>query len=226
MKDRDFKGIWIPKKVWLCKDLTLQEKVFLVEIDSLDNEKGCFAGNGYFADFFDLSKTRVSLVIKSLIEKGYVKRTLNYKKGSQEILNRVLKVCYTPSPRKVNDPPLEKLKDNNTINNKINIYTEFTEEYFLKRWSDARLHYDKMPTHIKKLIPVEKINFTELKKDYNLKEFEKAIQGLFQQETFKTIRLRPTHFLKRENFETYLTCFTTKEKLFENKTYKKPVERI
>jgi hypothetical protein len=38
-ENRDFKGIWIPKEIWLSKDLTLQEKVFYVEIDSLDNEK-------------------------------------------------------------------------------------------------------------------------------------------------------------------------------------------
>jgi hypothetical protein len=35
---RDFKGIWIPKEIWLNENLTLQEKVFLVEIESLDNE--------------------------------------------------------------------------------------------------------------------------------------------------------------------------------------------
>ena len=71
-QERDFKGVWIPKEIWLSKNLTLQEKVMLVEIDSLDNEKGCFATNQYFADFFDISKTRVSLILKSLIEKGYI----------------------------------------------------------------------------------------------------------------------------------------------------------
>ena len=29
---RAFRGIWIPKEIWLSKDLTLQEKVFIVEI--------------------------------------------------------------------------------------------------------------------------------------------------------------------------------------------------
>ena len=46
---RAFRGIWIPKEIWLSKDLTLQEKVFIVEIDSLDNEKGCsFRQNKHF----------------------------------------------------------------------------------------------------------------------------------------------------------------------------------
>lgn len=38
--NRDFKGVWIPKEIWLSTELTLQEKVMLVEIDSLDNEDG------------------------------------------------------------------------------------------------------------------------------------------------------------------------------------------
>ena len=52
------------------------------------------------------------------------------------------------------------------------------------------------------------------------------MQGMFQQKTYLKTRLRPTHFLKREHFETYLTCFTTNEKLFEDNKYKKPIERI
>ena len=42
-QERAFKGIWIPKEIWLSQDLTMQEKIMLVEIDSLDNESGCFA---------------------------------------------------------------------------------------------------------------------------------------------------------------------------------------
>jgi hypothetical protein len=48
---------------------------------------------------------------------------------------------------------------------------------------------------------------------------------MFQQKTFKATRLRPTHFLELEHFEKYLTCFTTKEKLYDDK-YKKPIDRI
>lgn len=131
--NRDFKGIWIPREIWLTKELTMQEKLFFVEIDSLDNEDGCFATNGYFAEFFGISKTRVSLVIKKLVSKGMIKSTIIYKQGSKEILKRVLNISYTPSPTKVkggtqqklNTPPQQKLKDsntdiNNTDNNTIN----------------------------------------------------------------------------------------------------------
>ena len=72
MKGRDFKGIWIPKEIWLNKDLKLIEKIFLVEIDSLDNEVGCFASNKYFAEFFNISKGRCSQIINKLQEKGLI----------------------------------------------------------------------------------------------------------------------------------------------------------
>jgi hypothetical protein len=49
--NRDFKGVWIPKDIYLNPELTLVEKILLIEIQSLDNEQGCFAGNKYFADF-------------------------------------------------------------------------------------------------------------------------------------------------------------------------------
>ena len=47
-ENRDFKGVWIPKEIWLNTDLSIIEKVLLVEIDSLDNsDRGCFASNEY-----------------------------------------------------------------------------------------------------------------------------------------------------------------------------------
>ena len=49
-ENRDFKGVWIPKEIWLNTDLSIIEKVLLVEIDSLDNsDRGCFASNEYLA---------------------------------------------------------------------------------------------------------------------------------------------------------------------------------
>jgi len=131
MNERNFKGVWIPKQIWECPSLTLQEKVFFTEIESLDNEEGCFASNGYFAEFFGLSKTRVSLVIKSLIVKRYITSVIIYKEGTKEILKRVLKVCYIGYITNVKDPTQGKLKDNNTVNNTTNntdnIYTQERE---------------------------------------------------------------------------------------------------
>lgn len=92
MQERGFKGVWIPKEIWLNKDLKLQEKIMLVEIDSLDNEKGCFASNKHFADFMDVSVSRVSALISGLCEKGYVSSTLIYGNEGKNVEKRVLRV--------------------------------------------------------------------------------------------------------------------------------------
>jgi len=70
---RDFKGIWIPKEIWLNKNLSLTEKCLLVEIDSLDqNGKGCFASNEYLAEFISVSKSRCACIISRLRKDGFI----------------------------------------------------------------------------------------------------------------------------------------------------------
>ncbi len=70
--NRAFRGIWIPAELWLADDLTHTQKFLLAEIDSLDNEKGCFANNHHFAKFLDLNKMYVSQLISSLQDKEYI----------------------------------------------------------------------------------------------------------------------------------------------------------
>ena len=36
---RDFKGIWIPKEIWLDTRLNATEKIILVEIDRIEDRK-------------------------------------------------------------------------------------------------------------------------------------------------------------------------------------------
>lgn len=120
MASRDFKGIWISKEIWLNQDLTLQEKVFLVEISSLDNENGCYANNRYFAEFFGISITRVSEVINSLVEKGLIQAFVKVDEGNKRILKTLLNFPLRPSQTKVEDPLKESFKHNNTISNTDN----------------------------------------------------------------------------------------------------------
>jgi len=124
MENRDFKGIWIPKEVWLNKELKITEKVFLVEIDSLDNEKGCWASNKYFADFFGITKGRCSQIISSLKSKGLI--TITLKREGKEVKSRIIKVVNKLNRvvnklngvvRKSREGYLENDKDNNTTNN-------------------------------------------------------------------------------------------------------------
>lgn len=70
--ERDFKGIWIPKEIWLNEDLTLEEKGFLVEINVLDNGNGCRVSDEYFSKFFQIQKNKCSEIINALEKKGFI----------------------------------------------------------------------------------------------------------------------------------------------------------
>ena len=70
--ERDFKGVWIEKEIWLSSQLSLMEKVLFTEIRSLDNKRGCYASNRYFAEFFDVSERQIRTHISSLRDKGFI----------------------------------------------------------------------------------------------------------------------------------------------------------
>ncbi len=121
---RDFKGIWIPKDLWLDKNLTIMEKVFLVEIDSLDNEDGCYASNKYFSEFFSITKGRCTQIIKSLESKEYI--TIEILKEEKAIIKRLIKVVnklnrvvnlLNEGSEYIKQGYLENDDDNNTYNN-------------------------------------------------------------------------------------------------------------
>lgn len=72
--NREFRGVWIPAHVWLNKDLSLQEKVLLVEIDSLQHpERGCFKTNKSLGEFIGLSPSRVSHIVSKLEKDGWLR---------------------------------------------------------------------------------------------------------------------------------------------------------
>lgn len=116
--DRDFKGIWIPKVIWIDKKLTPLEKIILVEIDSLDiEEKGCFASNSYLAKFCQCTETKVSLTITKLINLGYIE-LFSFDGRARILKSRVYKNESLPLTKLKS--AFNKSKDNNIINNTIN----------------------------------------------------------------------------------------------------------
>lgn len=73
--NRNFKGVWIPKHIWLDKNLSVVERCLLAEIDSLSStEKGCIASNGYLAELFGVSVPTITRGIGVLESLGYVVR--------------------------------------------------------------------------------------------------------------------------------------------------------
>ena len=115
-QQRDFKGVWIAKDVWLDKRLNTLEKVILMEIDSLDNEeRGCYASNQYLAEFCQCSETKISTAISKLINLGYL-----YIKSFDGRI-RILKSRLSNFERqdlKNLKADIKKVKENNIVNNK------------------------------------------------------------------------------------------------------------
>ena len=116
--ERDFKGVWIPKSIWLDDRLNALEKIILTEIDSLDmTNKGCYASNKYLADFCQCSETKVSTAVAKLIEFGYIS-VVSFD-GRQRILKSRLS-NFERQTFKKSKADLQNLKDINTINNTTN----------------------------------------------------------------------------------------------------------
>lgn len=92
--ERDFKGVWIPRTVYLDERLNALDKMILTEIDSLDKgPDGCWASNQHLADFCQCGLTKVSTSITKLIDLGYVEVI------SFDGRTRHLKSCLSKSER-------------------------------------------------------------------------------------------------------------------------------
>ena len=116
--NRDFKGVWIPKEVWLDTRLNALDKVILMEIDSLDQgEKGCYASNEHLAEFCQCSKTKVSTAVSKLIECGYL-YIQNFDGRKRELKSRLSN--YERQSIKNCNADIQNLKESNTYRNTDN----------------------------------------------------------------------------------------------------------
>lgn len=124
--NRDFKGVWIPKEIWLSKELTALEKVIFAEIHSLDNENHCTAGNEYFAEFCNCSQSAVTKTIKHLTDLGLIEVV------SFDGRHRQLRVVnFTTHPSKIYEADSENLRAINTDNNIVNNTSNNSKELLL-----------------------------------------------------------------------------------------------
>ncbi|RMV81249.1 helix-turn-helix domain-containing protein [Pseudomonas amygdali] len=129
---RKFQGVWIPAERWLDRTLSPVEKVMLGEISSLETDaRGCYATNAHFAEFFNLSISRVSEIISGLANRGLL--TVELIRDGKRIVERRIRLVdpfdypNTPSENGANpfgkdgEPPSENTQGNNTnINNTKN----------------------------------------------------------------------------------------------------------
>lgn len=118
MVERDFKGVWIPKIIWLDNRLNALDKVILTEIDSLDQgDRGCYASNQHIADFCQCSVTKVSTSISKLIKLDYL-YVQKYDGRQRELKSRLSK--FERQTFKNCKADSQNLKESNTKNNTPN----------------------------------------------------------------------------------------------------------
>ena len=72
--ERAFRGVWITAGVYLDDSLDPYDIIILAEIDSLDNEDGCYASNEYLAKFCKCSPSKVSKSVSKLLKLGYIRK--------------------------------------------------------------------------------------------------------------------------------------------------------
>ncbi len=76
--ERNFKGVWIPAKVWLDRDLTLVEKALLAEIDSFTgNGRSFMKSNETIQAEYGISRNTIGRSLRKLAERGFVDVTFN-----------------------------------------------------------------------------------------------------------------------------------------------------
>ena len=145
--ERDFKGIWIPKEIYLSK-LPWMAKILYCEIDSFTkNGKECFISNKYFADFLGISETLVSKYISLLKEYNLIeetgfdgrKRYLASIVGGrlEENFKADLKKTSRQDTKKLQGRLEENFKDTNTCNNSIT-----NSNYFIDKSSKIKENKD------------------------------------------------------------------------------------
>ena len=99
----------IPAEVRYNKKLTPNAKLLYAEITALCNMNGkCTASTQYFCKLYEVSRGSIQNWLKSLEDNNYINRSVTYKKGSKEILSRVIKL--------VNNPSINICTDNTNIN--------------------------------------------------------------------------------------------------------------
>lgn len=145
-EERQFKGIWIPKEIWLDDNLSALDKVILAEIDSLDDEEtGCYASNQHIAGFCQCSESKVTKTVAKLIKLKYIyikafdgrKRVLKSnisfcKADQQNVRGRVVKSTMQSSKKSKADQ--QKMLQSN-IDSKIgsnideDIYTQVKQKF-------------------------------------------------------------------------------------------------
>lgn len=202
---REFRGIWFPASVWLDGNLTAIEKFILMEIDSLDGEKGCYASNDYLANFCQCSTRTVTQAISKLKELGYIRvKSFDGRK-------RVMRSClakFARQPSEICEAESQNLRERILVDitnrekepmsgKPDDVPYDEVIDYLNERTGK---HYRSKAASTRKLI---KARFAE---GYTLDDFKRVIDTKTSQwlNTDQDKFLRPETLFRPSHFESYL----------------------
>jgi len=71
---KQIRGLWMPEQYLFSKELTIQEKILMSFIYTLDQKDHCYASNRYLGELIKTSAKTVSNMLISLKKKGFVEQ--------------------------------------------------------------------------------------------------------------------------------------------------------
>ena len=88
-----FKGVWIPRAVFVIDDLTLHQKIVVSMVINLTSDEPCYATNHYIGEILGIHPTRVSVHLNNLKKMGYLDIKIVRNKDKH-----ITKRLITPTP--------------------------------------------------------------------------------------------------------------------------------
>ena len=140
--EREFKGVWIPKEVWLNSDLSLTEKALLAEIDSFTGEgKAFYKSNETIQEEYKVSRPTISKALKKLEGMGFIKiefdgrrRKVTYQ-ADRKIFTGRRKEFYGQTVKKF---PAARKNSTSTNTSKEQVKEQSKEEAIVLPWDSER----------------------------------------------------------------------------------------
>lgn len=215
MEERIVKGIWIPIEIWKDKNLTWNEKILLLEIDSYtSNEKDCFISNEFISELLGINETNASKTISSLIKKGYIIKTRfdGRKRYVKADLSRATTLpCQKEQPSRAHDIVYT---DNNSIDDNISINTITKEKEYKEKFAEFVSLYKKMGGKVRG-VDTEFDDFKRRHRDWRTiipylslavqRETKARQQAIAEHKFFPEPKMLQTYLGKQKAWELYVT---------------------
>jgi len=140
--EREFKGVWIPKEVWLNNELSLVEKALLAEIDSFSGDgKAFYKSNETIQEEYKISRPTISKALKKLEGMGFIKVEFDGRK--RKVTYQADRKIFTGRRKEIYGQTVKKFpaagKNSTSINTvKEHIKEQSKEEAIVLPWNSER----------------------------------------------------------------------------------------